>query len=305
MKHFSRREIHKLIMGGVCFPAVAQTKPKYSIISGIQFGVQSFSFHDLPHGEPQIAVPKLVQYMKAVGASEIQPLALQIEPLAMTGYYYDQAAAVPHRSALRQWRLTVPMSYYANIRKQFEGAQVSIYAYDISLRDCTEEELDRIFEASKALGAKAIGTSVMLSEARRLIPFAEKHDVMLLLHNHDLVCNPDQLASPESLEAGLAMSKQFRVCLDLGHYAAGNNDPVAFIEKHAARIPLVHIRDRVKNNGPYVPLGEGDAKIKEVLRLIKDKQYPIRCYIEYEHGSLRTPVEEVLNCLEYCRKALA
>jgi hypothetical protein len=67
----------------------------------------------------------------------------------------------------------------------------------------------------------------------------------------------------------------------------------------------IHIRDRKRNNGPSRPFGQGDTPIKEVLRLIRDNQYPIRCYLEYEYGSFQFSVHEVKRCLEYCRQALA
>jgi len=52
-------------------------------------------------------------------------------------------------------------------------------------------------------------------------------------------------------------------------------------------------------------LGQGDTPIKEVLRLIRDKHYPIRCYIEYEYGSFLYSTEEVKRCFAYCKEVLA
>ncbi len=60
----------------------------------------------------------------------------------------------------------------------------------------------------------------------------------------------------------------------------------------------IHIRDCKRNNGPSRPFGQGDTPIKEVLRLIRDNQYPIRCYLEDQYGSFRFSVEEVKRCLE-------
>ena len=120
----------------------------------------------------------------------------------------------------------------------------------------------------------------MLTEARRLVPFVERHKMFVAMHNHNNLVDPDQFATPASFEKALAMSDYFKVTLDIGHFVAGNNDPVDFIRKHHDRIVNIHIRDRKRNNGPSRPFGQGDTPIKEVLRLIRDNQYPIRCYLE-------------------------
>ena len=51
--------------------------------------------------------------------------------------------------------------------------------------------------------------------------------------------------------------------------------------------------------------GEGDAPIIEILRMIRDNQWPIVALLEFEHGTLRTEVEEVRLMFDYCKRALA
>ncbi len=101
------------------------------------------------------------------------------------------------------------------------------------------------------------------------------------------------------------MSEYFKANLDIGHWAAGNNDAVEFISKHPERVLGLHVRDRMRDNGPEMPLGKGDAQIKGCLRLIREKQYPIHCTIELLYGFLRPSVEEVKSGLEYCKSVLA
>jgi sugar phosphate isomerase/epimerase len=129
--------------------------------------------------------------------------------------------------------------------------------------------------------------------------------MFVAMHNHNNLVDPDQFATPESFEKALAMSDDFKVTLDIGHFTAGNNDPVAFLRKHHDRITNIHIRDRKRDNGPNRPFGQGDTPIRQVLQLIRDSHYPIRCYIEYEYGSFRSSLEEVRACVQYCRDVLA
>ena len=92
--------------------------------------------------------------------------------------------------------------------------------------------------------------------------------------------------------------------LDIGHFTAANFDAVDFLTKHHSRIVTLHIKDRKKNQGDNVPLGEGDTPIKAVLQLLKKNRYPIPANIEYEYKGSDT-VAEVRKCLDYCKKALA
>jgi hypothetical protein len=69
----------------------------------------------------------------------------------------------------------------------------------------------------------------------------------------------------------------------------------------------VHVKDRKLQNGPNMPFGEGDTPIVEVLRLIRDNQWPIQATIEFEYkvpagSDLMT---EIARAVKYCRDALA
>jgi inosose dehydratase len=79
-------------------------------------------------------------------------------------------------------------------------------------------------------------------------------------------------------------------CLDTGHLLIGGVDPAQFVRDHADRIGHVHLKDvdaslaeRVRGkqltfvqavqNGLFTPLGNGDARIGEVVRLLDDTGY--------------------------------
>jgi len=66
----------------------------------------------------------------------------------------------------------------------------------------------------------------------------------------------------------------------------------------------LHIKDRKKNHGANLPLGEGDTPIKEVLLTLKEHRWAIPANIEYEYKGADTLVE-VKKCYEYCKAALA
>jgi sugar phosphate isomerase/epimerase len=277
----------------------------------VQFGLETFSFHDLPPAGDRELIPTIVRSMTTLGIAECEIMSGHVEPWGSvaTGWWVQSRRAPGYekmREDARRWRLGVAMDHFVNVRRQFEDAGLRIHLYNVNFNETfTDEERDRTFEAAKALGATGFSSSTVLSEARRLVPFVERHGMFVAMHNHNNLVDPDQFATPASFEQALAMSPLFKVTLDIGHFTAGNNDPVAFIRRHHDRIVNIHVRDRKRNNGPNRPFGQGDTPIAEVLRLIRDNQYPIRCYLEYEYGSFRSSLEELKACFEYCKSVLA
>lgn len=316
---FSRRELTKTIIAGVplivlgsapAAPVLAQPSADNRVIAGVRMGVQTYSFHDVARGGSPEIIPTIISHMQQVGLTECEIMSAHIEKAGgnSTGWWVA-SRGIPgyaaEREAGRQFRLSTPVSFYEDVRKRFADAGISIYIYNINFNDTfTDPERDACFVAAKALGASGLMASTTISEVRRLVPFLEKHQLFFAAHNHNNVWDTDQFATPESFEKALAMSPYVRVTLDVGHYTAGNNDALDFVKKHHDRIVSLHVRDRKRNNGRNTPLGQGDAPIKEILQLIRDNRYPIRCYIELEYGSFQPPVDEVQRSLDYCRQCL-
>jgi sugar phosphate isomerase/epimerase len=158
---------------------------------------------------------------------------------------------------------------------------------------------------TKALGTDIITTSTTLTCAKRLAPLAERYKVKVAMHGHDNTHDPNQFARPESFAQALAMSPQFYINLDIGHFTAAGYDPISYIDQQHSRILSLHIKDRKKNHGPNMLFGEGDTPIKQVLLLLKDQHYAIPANIEYEYGKPgMDAVAEVRKCFNYCKDAL-
>jgi sugar phosphate isomerase/epimerase len=302
----SRRDFAKLALAGLPLSA-ALARGINSKIDGVQLGVQSYSFRDLP-------LDDAIKAMVADGLGDCELFSPHIEnggikggsmPHANRSPEERKAAAAAREEKLRQWRLTVPMDYYKGIRKKFNDAGINLYAYNLSFNDhFTDEEIDRSFLAAKALGVGIITASTTLPVAQRVAPFAEKHKMMVAMHGHSDLKDPNQFATPESFMKALAMSKYYRINLDIGHFTAANFDAVDFIKKHHDKIVLIHLKDRKKNEGPNVPWGEGDTPIKQVLLLLKETKWPIPAFIEYEYKGTGTSQQEVAKCYQYCKNVL-
>ena len=129
--------------------------------------------------------------------------------------------------------------------------------------------------------------------------------MIVAMHGHSDLKDPNEFATPESFAKAMAMSKYFRINLDIGHFTAAGFDAVDFIGKNHANIVLVHLKDRKKDEGPNEPWGEGDTPIKQVLQLLKRDKYPIPAFIEYEYKGTGTSQVEVAKCYEYAKRVLA
>lgn len=217
--------------------------------------------------------------------------------------------AMKARDDLRQWRLTTPMSHFEGIKKKLNDAGIVVYAYTVNGMgtDFTSDEIDKMFEQAKALGATTISSSTTLDVAQKLVPFAEKHQFPVAFHNHEEINDPNQFAKPESFEKAIAMSKYFRINLDIGYITGSNYDAVSFIQDHHERITHLHMKDRKKDLGPSVPWGQGDTPVKPVLTLLREKRYPIPALVElsYPVPADSNCVQEVSKCMAYMKQALA
>jgi sugar phosphate isomerase/epimerase len=226
----------------------------------------------------------------------------------MTDEQIEAARNQPRAVEMRNWRLAVKDSQFADLKKKINdaGINVEILCYNMQ-EPITDEEIEYAFRMAKGLGAKAISTSTRMPVAKRVAPFAESHKMLVGFHGHDNVADPNETGSLESYAKALAYGKYNGVNLDIGHFTSANYDAVAFIKEHHDRITNLHVKDKKKDHGPNMIWGEGDTPIQTVLQLLAKEKYGFPANIELEYrvpeGSDRTA--EVKRCFEYCKKMLA
>jgi sugar phosphate isomerase/epimerase len=281
-----------------------------STVKGVKLGLITGSLNPLPTGKDPIDA--VIEGSLAVGAANIELVNL-LEPrlVGAVSFGHPPSPMTPEyeksREAVRQWRLTTPLDRFHDIRKKFDAAGLNLFSYVMTFDlDFTDAEIDAVFKQMQAMKVVCFCTNQSrVDVGPRLVPFVEKYKIKAAWHPHAMVKDPNEVATPESMEKLLSLSKYFAVNLDIGHYTAGNNDAVDFIKKHHDRITHIHIKDRKRDGGPNVALGTGDTPIKECLTLIRDNKYPIYGIIEREFRGPGTPVEETKGQLEYLKQLLA
>jgi sugar phosphate isomerase/epimerase len=304
MSVYTRRDFGKLALAGL--PLATALAKINSKVAGVQIGVQSYSYRDRP-------LDAAIKAMVEDGIGECELFSPHIEPGGLPRPQNaggrgsaNNPARIKEREELRKWRLTVPLDEIKAVRKKFDDAGISLFAFNISFRDdFTDPEIERGFQMAQALGVKVITASSTVSVMPRVVPFAEKYNITVGVHGHNNVSDPNEFATPESFAKAMALSKSIGVNLDIGHFTAANFDAVSYLEQHHDRITNLHIKDRKKNDGANLPFGEGDTPIKQVLLLLKQKKYNIPANIEYEYKGTADAAVEVKKCFEYCKQALA
>lgn len=300
-----------------------------SKFGGVQIGTITYSFRSLPTD-----VDKVIEYCKNAGVSALELMgdtaeayagspAANTQPMRFMGpppgaapgqrpqVTDEQRKAMAERAQKgREWRETVSMDKFVELRKKFNNAGITIYAYKPNAlgENNTDGEIEYAMKAAKALGAKSVTVELpnKPEHSKRLGDIAAKHKVYVGYHAH-------LQATDSAWDVALAQSPYNSLNLDCGHYiaAGGSNTKeslLKLIEDKHDRITSMHLKDRTtKEHGQKNLLwGTGDTPIVEVLQLMKKKKYkfPATIELEYEVPADSDAVKEVAKCVEYAKKAL-
>jgi sugar phosphate isomerase/epimerase len=270
-------------LGSPRFSAMADSN-----INGVLIGAQSYSFRDR-------SLDGCISALVEIGLSECELWQGHVEP---------RISGEGRREALRKWRTATPLAEFRAIGEKFKRAGIELSAYNYSFRDdFSDEEIERGFEMTKALGAPAITASSTVSVTRRVAPVAAKFQMLVGMHGHDNLADPNEFARPESFEQAMKEARWIGVNLDIGHFIAAGYDPIEFLNKYHERVVTLHIKDRKKGQGPNVPWGQGDTPVRDVLQILKKTHWKIPANIEYAYKGNDT-VAEVRKCYEFCKQAL-
>ena len=318
---YSRRDFGRIALGALpsagmlagAAPAFAQTKPN-SVWGGVPFGI----FAPYRFGPEAADLENALKALVSFGVSQTELSAAMVErylgapqPPAAGGGRGNQtpeqqAAARAATEQLSAWRKSIATEKFDAVKKLFDAAGVTVYAYRLTLRaDMADAEYEHAFNAARALGATQITMELPADRAvsQRIGDFAVKHRLNVGYHLHTT-------ATINAWDEAMAQSPRNGLQLDIGHYVAGTGiSPVPLIEKHHARIFSMHLKDRKRaghDQAENTPWGQGDTPIKDVLQVLKKNQWAIPAGIEFEYpvppGS--TWDAEIAKCVKYAKDAL-
>jgi hypothetical protein len=251
---YSRRDFGKIALAGAPV-AMAWGATNNSTVNGVSLGTITYSFRDLPRTPGQDNIDAIIQALQFCRIGDIELFSPNMEPAGQplppeppTPYGMPRTARPPrteaqnalnraNREALRKWRIETPAAHYQDVRQKFDAAGIRLFALTIGFNDSfTDEEIDACFRQATALGVQTIASSTSPAMCPRLAPFADRHKMKVAVHGYSVLNDPNRFGSPESFAKALALSPYFRINLDIGHFAAANLDPVAFIRENHEQI---------------------------------------------------------------------
>jgi sugar phosphate isomerase/epimerase len=306
----------------VNFPFKSATNPlrnkkPNSRFGGVQIGAITYSWRSMP-----CTAEDVLRYCIQAGISSIEMMGDVAEGYA--GIPQIPARPAPNVSmttqereefkktvaaaseAQRKWRLSVPMKKYKDLRKMFNDAGVKIHIAKFSPAGWTDGEIDYAFNAAKALGAYGVCNEIGEEPAKRLGPFARKHGMYAIFHQHLQPGEPGW-----TFDKFLAYSPANMLNFDAGHYFGITGlHPNDLIKRLHNRIVSIHMKNKTgpKSNPPNTNMawGKGETPIADILLLLKKEKWPINIDIELEYPVPESSdaQAEVIKCVEYCKKIL-
>ncbi len=302
-----------------------------SKFGGVQIGAITYSWRSMPGG-----VDNIIKYCTEAGISSIELMSNDVEdslgapenpmmamfapppppkpgekpappPPRRRELTQEQKDAIAkYNEDMKAWRTSVPMSKFTDLKKKFDDAGIDIHIVKFSPSRWSDGEIDYAFNAARALGAKGVTDELGMEAVKRLAPFAEKHNMYAIFHNHM------QFATPGfSYDPFLAVSPAVMMNFDSGHFfGSTGRHPNTILEKYHDRIVSVHMKDKTgpKTDPPNTNQvwGQGQTPVEDILLLIKKEGWPLYCDIELEYDikPWSNAVREVRTCAHYARQIL-
>ena len=218
----------------------------------------------------------------------------------------QQAAQQEAQAKVKAWRTSVSMDKFKQLRKMYNDAGVTIYAWKQLSPNMSDEEFEYIFNVAEALGCTHTTLELPTDDAqlKRIGDFAMKKKIYAAYHTHTQ-------GSMTAFDKAFALSKGNMANVDFGHWVAAGNvggTPMQFLQKYHDRISSFHLKDRTTPEHCSLNLawGTGETPIKEILQMVSTTKWKIPASLELDYnvpeGS--DAVQEVRKCVDYCRAAL-
>jgi sugar phosphate isomerase/epimerase len=207
---------------------------------------------------------------------------------------------------LKAWRTSVSMDAFKKLRKMYNDAGVTIYAWKQLSPAMSDAEMEYVFNVAEALGCThtTLELPTDVAQLKRIGDMAVRKKIYAAYHTH-------LQGRMDAFDQAFAASKGNMANIDFGHYVAAGaigGTPMQFLAKYHDRVASFHLKDRTRPEHCELnlPWGTGETPIVQILQLVKKNRWkmPATIELEYEIPKGSDAVQEVRKCLDYCARAL-
>jgi sugar phosphate isomerase/epimerase len=189
-----------------------------------------------------------------------------------------------------------------SVRSKFDQAGIRCVSYyTATIKD--DRDLENAVRFGRLLGAQNLTGDATGDILHRIDQRLTHEGLTFGIHNHYFKQKFAYESAEDVLKALSGLSQTMGATLDVGHIASCGYDTVDAVRQLAPHLKMVHLKDVKAAGGEVnVLLGQGIAKIPEVMKELKRVDYRGLVAIEYEHEG---PVQEdVKQEVAYARKLL-
>ncbi len=234
------------------------------------------------------------------------PFRVGLQSYSLRHFKLDEALSKTRELGLHFWE-----SYPAHIppevstAKEFaakaESAGVKVSGFGVVRFTKDTDSNRKLFEFGNAMGLGYISADPDLDSFDSLDKLVEEYQLPVGIHNH----GPGHKYAEIEVIAKLIKDHNPMIgcCVDTGHFLRSKEDPVRAVEVFDKRIYGVHLKD-VKKAETFTILGEGDLRLKDLLKALASRKYSYNLAIEYEENEA-APMDDIRACLVSLKKAAA
>jgi len=232
---------------------------------------------------------------------------------------YDAETALKHTKTLglKYWEsfpAHIPMGTLPALLKKnkalLDDANVELMAYGVVSFGSDETKSRAVFDFAKAMGISSISANPEKDKPTfdLLDKLVEEYDIAIAIHNHGPGADYDKISDVETMVKD--RNPKVGACVDTGHYLRSDEDPVDAIHRLGKRVYGVHLKDvkTLTKNGKrqkvFTILGQGDLKVLDCLKALRELKYENCLALEYEENP-ENPLSDIEICLKEVRNAVA
>jgi inosose dehydratase len=241
-------------------------------------------------------------------------LNMGLQSYSLRAFDTAKALEMTKSLGLKNWEAYpnhIPMSsvpkHIETQKEILSKAGVTLVSYGVLPFDENENAARERFDFAKAMGIRSLSADPKKNKGTfdLLDKLVAEYDVAIAIHNHGPGHQYNKISDVENIVKD--RHPKIGACVDTGHYLRSDEDPVEAVQRLGKRVFGVHLKDvKTLPDGKkqFKIAGEGDLKVTELLKALKQLKYDYLVAIEYEENE-KNPLADIEACLKYVRECAA